>query len=142
MPSETVSSKPLFIFFLYHSIERIIEVLNFPYYAQHQDVTWYWPKSLMFHQKSPSSSEFNKKSHLSSYPQTPSNYTRPSFPHLYPFPLFLQHSFWSLSLLLTPLCLHPHKNRRGQETKMKKNKKQKKPIKSRPSLGAENSVQD
>lgn len=111
------------LFFLYHSIERIIEVLNFPYYAQHQNVIWYRPKSLMLPQKLPSSSEFNKKSHLRSYPQTPSNYTRPSFRHLYPFPLFLQHSFWSLPLLLTPPCLLPHKNRGGRETKTEKKKK-------------------
>lgn len=113
-PSERASSKPLFIFLLHHSIEKIIEVLNFPYYAQHQNVTWYWPESSLLSQKLPSSSDFNKKSHLSSYQQTPPNYTRHPSPTLF-FP-----SFFSTFLLApasapySPSPLFPQKQRGGK----------------------------
>lgn len=124
-PSKATSSKQLSIFLLYYSIERITEVLNLPHNDQPQNVTWYWPNSSMYSPKLPSSSEFSKKSHLTSYQYTrhpmPTFILSLSFSNIPPGPASTPHF---------PSPLSPTKTERTNN------------IKSRLSLEAEKSAKD
>lgn len=116
-PSKAASSQSLSIFLLYHSRERISEVLKLSYKTQHQNVVWYWPNSSMYSPKLPSNLEFNKKSHFNSY-----RYTRhPTLPPV-PIPTSIL-SFPSLAFLLAlpllptpPYLLSPQKQKEKKKT--------------------------
>lgn len=126
------------LFFLYHSIERIIEVLNFPYYAQHQNVIWYWPKSLIHPQNC-----LQAQNLIRNLIYVPTHRLL-LITQGHPFTTFiLSLSFFNIPsgpclCSSLPLAFFPTKIEGDGKQKRKKKKKN---IKSRPSLGAENSVQ-